>query len=239
MNDESYLHMIAMKRIDHPQSLDLNVGDAIQLQDTLGDMLRFYVKLNSIEDGKRLVISHPHKDGVLLPFEDGHAFVVRVLSGRTLYEFNAEVLGSSQEPYPHMNLNFPEQVEYRNIHADLHVKPPSLTCWVERKNASATSSTIKMPMRIIELGTSRITVHAKRTLGEIGNSLDIMLQLPTDVEIRMLIISAVVRKIWQEKPPGEKDMVTAHELEIIHSDEQVRRTLQEYIYKTLAEGQAE
>jgi len=239
MSDKSQFSVIDMERIDSRQLLDLRAGDAIQLQDSMGDQLRYYVRLIGIENGREIVVSHPLKDDVPLPFEDGHDFLVRVLSGNKLYEFSAQVLGSVQAPEPSMSLTFPAEVEGMTMHADLHIKPPALTGWIERKNSNVQGSTIKTPLRITVLGMSGMTVRAKRKLGDTGNQFDILFQLPLNGMVQVLVVTTAIRSSWQETPQGEKDEVTAHELEFIKPDEHVRTVLQSYIYKTLAEGPVE
>jgi len=237
MSDELLPETGGVEQVENLLSLDLGIGDAIQLQDTMGDKPRYYVKLIGFLNKTGIVVSHPFKEGALLPVDAGQSFHVRGFSGRKTYEFNAYVLAVYAEPYPHLHLTFPKRIECMSMRGALRVKPKSLSGWVEPWGTA--SVRLKEPMVIVDLSTSGARVHSKRLIGKIGEQATIMLRLAVDEEEQILSIPSIIRKAYTEKLPGEKGEteVTTYGLEFIQSEGHVRMALQGYVYKTMAEGE--
>jgi c-di-GMP-binding flagellar brake protein YcgR len=217
-------------------SLNLGIGDALQLQDPSASNQRYYVKLIGFLNKAGIIVSHPHRDGAWLPAEEGKSLLVRGFSGRKTYEFSAYVLSSNTFPYPHLHLTVPKKIETMTMLAALRIKPRSLAGWVEQ--AEADSGAIKLPMIIVDISTSGARVHARRKLGGIGDQVKVMIRLPIDDEEQIFSISAVIRKSYTDMLPevtngGE---VTTYGLEFIQPEGDVRMALQGYIYKMMAEG---
>ncbi|MDX8384984.1 MAG: flagellar brake protein [Gallionella sp.] len=217
-------------------SLDLSIGDALQLQDTSADNLRYYVKLLGFMNKEGIIVSHPEKDDGLLSIEDGKSFLVRGFSGRKTYEFNANVLASSDTPYPHMHLSFPTEIECMTMRGALRIKPKSLAGWIEPSGERV--GTLKMPMIIVDMSTSGARVHSKKQFGNIGDGIKVMFRLPIDGEPQLFVIPAIIRKAYDEKLPDDQGgaEVTTYGLEFLHAAGSVRMALQSYIYKTMAEA---
>jgi len=240
MSDESPVGEVRSEPADTLLSLNLGIGDALQLQDvSVGNQspnLRYYAKLIGFLNKAGIIVSHPHKDGAWLPAEDGKSLLVRGFSGRKTYEFSAYVLASNTFPYPHLHLTFPKKIECMTMRGALRIKPKSLTGWVEQKDTD--TGVIKLPMLIVDMSTSGARVHARRKLGGIGDEVKVMIRLPIDDEEQIFPISAVIRKSYTDMLPevtngGE---VTTYGLEFIQPEGDVRMALQGYIYKTMAQG---
>lgn len=236
MNDEQQTGMISAEQVDNLLSLDLGIGDALQLQDTMGDKQRHYVKLIGFLNKSGIVVSQPFKGDALLPIDAGQSFQVRGFSGRKTYEFNAYVLAVGSDPYPHLHLTFPKKVECMTMRGALRVKPKSLGGWLEPWGSM--SMRLKEPMIIVDLSTSGARIHSKRQFGNIGEQATIMFRLPIDSEEQLFTIPAIIRKTYQETLPIDSKImeVTTHGLEFIQQEGHVRMALQGYIYKTMAEG---
>ncbi|MBI5429237.1 MAG: flagellar brake protein [Nitrosomonadales bacterium] len=217
-------------------SLDLGIGDAIQLQDTAAANLRYYVKLIGFLNKSGVIVSHPLKDGELMPVEDGKSFLVRGFSGRKTYEFNAYVLASGTVPYPHLHLTFPKQIECMSMRGALRIKPKSLSGWIEPWGTA--SIRIKEPMIVVDMSTSGARVLARNHFGSIGDQVIAKFHLPIDGEEQFFSIPGLIRKSYRETLPdnlGGGEMTT-YGLEFLHPEGHVRMALQGYIYKTMAEG---
>lgn len=224
------------ENLDTLLSLDLGIGDALQLQDPSADNLRYYAKLLGFLNKEGIIVSHPEKDDDLLAVEDGKSFLVRGFSGRKTYEFNAYVLASSTTPYPHLHLTFPKKVECMTMRGALRIKPKSLSGWIEPAGENVV--TLKMPMIIVDMSTSGARVHSKKQFGNIGDGIKVMFRLPIDGEPQLFVIPAIIRKAYDEKLPDDQGgvEVTTYGLEFLHAEGSVRMALQSYIYKTMAEG---
>jgi len=244
MNDETQTHdegggPVGTTVADSLLSLDLAIGDALQLQDTMGDKLRHYVKLIGLLNRKGVIVSHPVREDALLPVDAGQSFHVRGFSGRKTYEFNAYVLAVNAEPYPHLHLTFPKKVEYMIMRGAVRVRPKSLGGWLEPWGSF--SVRMKEPMIIVDLSTSGVRVHSKRKFGNIGEQVTILFRLPIDDEEQLFEIPCVIRKAYNETLPidGKDHEVTTHGLEFIQPEGHVRMALQGYVYKIMAEGETD
>jgi len=240
MSDYSPVGEVRNEPADTLLSLNLGIGDALQLQDVSVENRapnqRYYAKLIGFLNKAGIIVSHPHKDGAWLPAEDGKNLLVRGFSGRKTCEFSAYVLASNTFPYPHLHLTFPKKSECMTMRGALRIKPKSLSGWVEQKDTD--TGVIKFPMLIVDMSTSGARVHARRKLGGIGDEVKVMIRLPIDDEEQIFPISAVIRKSYTDMLPevtngGE---VTTYGLEFIQPEGDVRMALQGYIYKTMAEG---
>ena len=241
MNDElqpgsSANEPVGQEPADNLLSLNLGIGDALQLQDPSAPNLRYYAKLIGLLNKAGIIVSHPVKNDSLLPIEDGKSFLVRGFSGRKTYEFTAYVLCSSAIPYPHLHLTFPKKIECMTMRGALRIKPKSLAGWIEPAGAEAGS--IKMPMIIFDMSTSGARVHAIKQFGRIGDEIKVMFRLPIDGEEQLFSIPTVIRKSYNETLPEDLGgaEVTTYGLEFIHAEGSVRMALQGYIYKIMAEG---
>ncbi len=217
-------------------SLDLGIGDALQLQDSSETNSRHFAKLIGFLNKSGIIVTHPTKNGELLPAEDGKGFSVRGFSGRKVYEFKAYVLASGTVPYPHLHLTFPTAIECMTMRGALRIKPKSLAGWIEPSSENAGS--IKMPMIIVDMSTSGARVHAKKPFGSIGDGIKVMFRLPIDGETQLFVIPTIIRKAYSETLPEDQGgaEVTTYGLEFLHPEGSVRMALQGFIYKTMAEG---
>lgn len=236
MSDESQINDESSEPADTLLSLNLGIGDALQLQDLFAPNLRYYVKLIGLLNKAGIIVSHPVVDETLVSVVDGKNFLVRGFSGRKTYEFNAYVLSYSAIPYPHLHLTFPKEVECVTMHAALRIKPKSLAGWIELEGADSGAN--KVPVVIVDISTSGARVHSRRKFGGIGDVVKAMLRLPIDDEEHVFSISATIRKSYTEMLPeitngGE---VMTHGLEFIQPEGDVRMALQGYIYKIMAQG---
>jgi c-di-GMP-binding flagellar brake protein YcgR len=220
-------------------ALNLGIGDALQMQDSSvsnrAPNRRYYVKLIGFLNKASIVVSHPMQDETLLAVEDGKNFLVRGFSGRKAYEFNANVLFSSHIPYPHLHLSFPKQIECLTMRGALRIQP-KLASWIETMDAA--SAPIKVPAVMVDLSTSGARVHANRQFGKVGDEVRVAFHLPIDDEEQVFSISAVIRNSYNEtltEDLGGAEVMT-HGLEFIQPVGVMRMALQNFIYKTMAEG---
>ncbi len=235
MNDETKINDESSEPADTLLSLNLGIGDALQLQDLFAPNLRYYVKLIGFLNKAGIIVSHPMVDETSVSIVEGENFLVRGFSGRKTYEFNASVLCSSTSPYPHLHLTFPKQIECMTMHAALRIKPRSLAGWIELAGTDPLAN--KAPIVIVDISTSGARIHSRRKFGSIGDQVKVMLRLPIDDEEQVFSISAVIRKSYTEMLPeitngGE---VMTYGLEFIQPEGNVRMALQGYIYKTMVQ----
>lgn len=236
MSDQLRLAMDNTEQLDDLSRLDLGIGDALQLQDSTGDRLRYFSRLIGFLNRSGIIVSHPLRDNVPLQVEEGQGFSVRGFSGRKVYEFETHVLAVGSRPYPHLHLACPDQIECITVRDAMRIRPKSLVGWAEPMGVEP--GVVKMPMVIVDLSTSGARVHAKRQIGNIDDLITVMFRVPMDDDEQVLSVLAVIRKSYSEKLPEEMGgaEVTTYGLEFMNPSGHVRMLLQGYIYKTLIEG---
>lgn len=217
-------------------SVNINIGDALQLQDFSPDRQRHYVKLIGYLNRRSVLVSHPMLDKKLLFVKEGQSFLVRGFSGTKTYEFNANVIGVCLTPYPYLHLSFPEQVGTTNMRNVLRIKL-KLVCSVEIQGNSPQAQ--KVPSTIEDMSIFGARVRSKRELGKIGDGVKVSFRLPVNEEEEQLVtIPAIIRNVHIETSidnSGE-EIVVHHGLEFMQVEGNDRMVLQGYIYKTMAEG---
>lgn len=230
---ESSDHVLHKETISDLLTLNLGIGDALQLLDSPASDHRYGAKLIGFLNKAGIVVSHPRQETTLLPVKDGHSFLVRGFSGRTTYEFIADVLAVSQIPYPVLHLSFPNRIECATMRGAMRIKP-NLAGWIEEKDPA--SASVKIPMIVVDISTSGARIHAKRHFGKIGDEVSVACRMPIDDEEHIFSISAVIRNSYNEtlaEQHGGVNVVT-YGLEFIQPEGNVRMALQSFIYMTMA-----
>lgn len=216
-------------------SIKLNIGDALQLQDFSPDKQRHYVKLIGYLNKRSVLVSHPMQDQKLLFIKEGQSFLARGFSGTKTYEFNVNVMNVCLTPYPYLHLSFPEQVKTINMRNALRIKI-RLVCSVEIQGAS--SLALKIPSTIEDMTICGVRVRSRKELGKLGEDVVVSFRLPIDGEDQLFIVPAVIRNVHIETSidkSGEK-IVVYHGLEFKQIEGGDSMALQNFIYKTMAEG---
>jgi c-di-GMP-binding flagellar brake protein YcgR len=91
---------------------------------------------------------------------------------------------------------------------------------------------------VVDLSTSGARVQANRQFGKIGDEVRVAFRLPIDDEEQVFSISAVIRNSYNQtltEDLGGAEVMT-HGLEFIQPEGSMRMALQNFIYKTMAEG---
>ncbi len=208
-------------------SLDIGVGDSLQLQDSTAEKHRYHVKLIGYLNKASLVVSQPHIDGHLALVAEGSEFFVRGFSDAKTYEFNAKVLSICNEPYPYMHLSFPESVSVLVMRGAMRIKV-KLPC-----SALATTGGMKMPAMFNDLSTSGASIQSSVKLGERGETIQLNFRVPVEHDEQALMVSAIIRNV--DEP--QEDGVINYGVQFVSVTTRLRIALQTFIYTTLIEKQ--
>ncbi len=208
-------------------TLDIGVGDSLQLQDNSADKHRYHVKLVGYLNKASLVVSQPHIDGHLALVAEGAEFFVRGFSDAKTYEFNAKVLNLCSVPYPYMHLSFPESVSVLVMRGAMRIKV-KLPC-----SALATTGGMKMPAMFNDLSTSGASIQSSVKLGERGETIQLNFRVPVEHEEQALMVSAIIRNVGEAREDG----VINYGVQFVSVTTRLRIALQTFIYTTLIEKQ--
>lgn len=208
------------------QSIKIAIGDAMQLQDFSGTKQRHYVKLIGYLNRRSVIVSHPKLDDKLLFVKEGDSFLVRGFSGTKTYDFTANVISVCLTPYPYVHLSFPSQVNTINMRAALRVRV-KLVCSVE-----VTASALKLPATIEDMSVTGLRIQAKKSLGAVGDEINVSFRLPIEGVEQLFIVPAVIRNVLSD----DENAVMMHGVSISQPEGSERMALQNFIYKTMTEA---
>lgn len=204
-------------------SLDISVGDSLQLQDFSPLKHRYHVKLIGYLNKSSLIVTHPSLDELPVLTEIGDEFLVRGFSDAKTYEFNATVLNKGTYPYPYLHLSFPEHVGVLVMRGAMRIKT-KLPCTVV-----ATAGGIKMPAKFNDLSTSGASIQSAVKLGEKGESIQLNFRMPVDNEEQSFVMSAIIRNVGA----SQEDNSVMYGVQFSGVTNRIRIALQTYVYTTL------
>lgn len=212
-------------------SIRINIGDALQIQDTATDRQRHYVKLIGYLNKKSVLVTHPVKEGELLEVSEGQGFLVRGFSDRKTYEFNANVISVCLAPYPCLHLSFPSQISVITMRGALRIKP-GLECSIESEAAS-----LKLPATIEDISTSGAKIRTRKEMGKAGDDVTVKFRLQIEDEEQLFIMPAIIRNIQSGADSNGGDKIVTHGVQFMQPEGKGRTALQNFICKTMVEGQ--
>ncbi|MDJ0740472.1 MAG: flagellar brake protein [Gammaproteobacteria bacterium] len=97
---------------EHTDPLNLTLGSVLQVQATVPENApRHSVRLIGALPGASLVVTTPSVAGRVQIVREGQRFTVRALKGEWVMGFVSQVLFASMKPYPHLHLEYPDEIE--------------------------------------------------------------------------------------------------------------------------------
>jgi c-di-GMP-binding flagellar brake protein YcgR len=211
-------------------SAKIGIGDSLQLQDFSSTKQRYYVKLIGYLNKRSVLVSHPIQDEKLVFVKEGESFIVRGFSRIKTYEFSANVISVCLAPYPYLHLSFPAQIETMHMRSTLRIRL-KLVCSIE-----SSSLALKVPATIEDMSISGARIQAKREFGHVDEEVNVSFRLPVDGENQTFVVPAVIRNVRNETDSTTGESFVIHGLEFFQPEGMERMALQNFIYKTMAEG---
>jgi c-di-GMP-binding flagellar brake protein YcgR len=152
----------AAERAASLDEIKLAIGDFFQIQAQVEQAEnRYYVRLIGYLKGKSVLVTVPEADGRLCLVREGQAFVVRFFAGKNAYAFTANVLRSSNIPFPHMHLSYPSQVRGLVVRTGERV-PVRIICAVAVQDGTKTVAAAGL---LTNLSVSGAMLSSKSRLG--------------------------------------------------------------------------
>lgn len=211
-------------------SMKLGIGDVVQLQDFSAAKQRYYVKLIGYLNKRSVLVAHPTHDEKLLFVKKGESFLVRGFSGTKTYDFTADVINVCLTPYPYLHLSFPPQVSTVNMRCSMRIKI-KLVCSIRSKSGEHLAAA-----SIDDMSITGLRVQSKVGFGQVGEEVEVSFKLPVDGEEQLIVVSAIIRNIGNDKDSSGGEKLTPVGMEFVPSEGEERNTLQYFIYKNLVEN---
>lgn len=209
-------------------AIKLSIGDPLQIQaQTDGTDNRHYVRLIGYLKGRSVLVTVPEVDGRLCLVREGQAFVVRFFAGKNAYAFTANVLRSSNVPFPHIHLSYPSQVRGLMIRTGERV-PVQIICAIAVQQGSRTVSAAGL---LTNLSVGGAMISSKARLGEKGELLSIKFRIDIrEVEV-LATIDATIRYVSQDE---SGDFL--HGVQFAGLPDELAIALTAFVYQKLAES---
>lgn len=167
------------------ESLNLTLGSLLQMQATVPDNApRYNVRLIGALPGGSLVVTTPSVDGRVQIVREGQRFTVRALKGERVLGFVSQVLLASMKPYPHLHIEYPDEVEQIVVRDSSRVSAdvPATARHTDEPNEAASFR----PVSLIDLSESGAKIASPEPLGEPGELLHVKFELTISGEAEEL-----------------------------------------------------
>lgn len=212
-------------------SIQINIGDALQLQDVSTNKQRHYVKLIGYLNNKSVLVTHPAKDGELLPVSEGQNFLVRGFAERKTYDFKTRVTGIGMSPFPYLHLSFPAQINVVTMRGALRIRP-NLGCLVLSQIEA-----LKLPATIEDISTSGAKISTRKDLGDVGDDVIVNFRLAIDGEELVYNVVSVIRNKNSDIEKSSGERIVMYGVQFMQPEGKERTALQNFICKFMVEGQ--
>lgn len=216
--------------------LDLkhNVGDTVQLQFFPGkEDEKYYVKLLGYLKGKSIILSMPRVDGVSLKIENGQQFIVRLVTGQTAQGFTASVLHATKHPYPHLHLNYPNNLESITVRKSNRVNCTLIVSVkkLDDTDPENTSESLGVSASMTDISSSGAQLTTNEAIGQQGDKISIQCKINIADLTQYLNITGIIRRLVNKEENG----VTKHEygIEFVISEDTTKVLLQAFIYEKM------
>lgn len=183
--------------------LRIPLGTALQIQATVPENApRYVVRLIGALPGGSLVITAPAVEGKVQIVREGQRFNVRVLKGESVLGFVCQVLTSSLKPYPHLHLEYPENVEKIVVRKGRRVQTEIVAR--ARNTADPNEDAAFKPATLVDLSESGARISSPQPLGRGGEMLHLKFGLMVSGGHEDLDVVADVRNVVERADNGDE-----------------------------------
>ena len=151
---------------------------------------RFYVRLIGILENKSILVTTPRADGGVLKIEERQKFIIRMMSGSAAHVFTSTAIFSTNHPYAHLHLTYPESLESITVR-----KAERVNCKLiisvqdsQRTNSEGISASMQ------DISTAGAQLFSKKSLGSIGDNISINTKFSVAGTEQHLLIAGVIRR---------------------------------------------
>ncbi len=170
-------------------SINLQVGDVLQMQISGENDQRYGVRLIGYVEKKSLLVTPPVQNESVILMRAGQGVVVRCFSGKNAYAFTSSVLRVSNTPYPYLHLTYPIEVRGMKVRKSTRVKAHVIgSVWREGDPSK------KFPCIIDDISFSGAQVNCASPLGEVGDMLKLYLRISNQGSAVYVSPSVMIRR---------------------------------------------
>jgi c-di-GMP-binding flagellar brake protein YcgR len=214
-------------------SMNLKVGDRLQVQPPVKlSAERSNVRVIGFLPEQSLLLSAPlAANGVRVELIERDQLVVRVFSSQNAFAFACDVVRVCKLPYPYLHVSFPNEVQGTVVRKAPRVKT-KIIAQVQSDAASSAAS----PGVISNLSANGALLDGRRTIAELGDTLQMTFQVKLHNVDIPLTLSAKVRAVFGEESTTRGTVPLAHfGLEFVELQAHDQMVLQGMVYQQMIE----
>ncbi len=210
--------------------LKVKLGDPIQLQFIPQDgRERLTAKVIGYSPNKSIIISAPSVNGKHPLLKESQPFVIRMLQGNQVYGFESSVLKYYSVPYPHVHLRHPRDLECITVRGSRRVGTEVVV------SVTTTSSPDKsMSISMLNTSATGALLQTKKELGELGDELNISIELEIVNIKKYLRVKAIIRNISTPKDRNDtEDLLNKYGVQFLDLDDEKKLVINAYVYEQI------
>lgn len=215
------------------EDIRLDIGDTLQLQSQgEGAQSRYYVRLIGYLKGRSIIVTTPTQDGKVLLMREGHGFVVRMFSGKSVYAFGTSIKKVANVPFPHLHLHYPAQVRGRIVRRGARARVNLIAAVTGPDGRTHAAS-------LLDLSTGGALLVARQSVGGRGDHLLLKFRVVVNEVEEYLSIPVVLKSVHAAATAEGEVPQVSHGVqfeEIPHAQQVV---LSAFVYRVLFEETAE
>ena len=219
------------KLIDLPLKT-INLGESMQISplSDSSNSIKYIVKFLGGLEKNSIICSAPIVDEKLVFIKEHTGFLVRLFSGKDVYNFTTIVSAVFNKPYPHIHLKFPSGVYSKVLRKNQRVQT-SVICSLTN-NSTGKFKGIKSAGRIIDISLGGAMIESNSVSGDVEDELECTFKLKLeDTEIFFSIPSVLRNIVEPSKSDDSQKYKQGIQFKAIPFQE--KSMLQNYIYQLL------
>ncbi len=218
--------------MEEKKEFNVNLGDPIQLQFIPQDgRERLSAKIIGFNLNKSIIISAPTLNGKLPFLKENQLFVIRMLQGNDVYGFESSVLKYYSIPYPHVHLRYPTEIESITVRGSRRVETETVVSVVAPAQPKKTLS-----ISMSNTSATGARLHSKFLLGELGDTLEISIELEIAEIKKYIRIKAAIRNITipdEGLDEEESDHLNKYGVQFLDLNDDQKLIINAYVYEQI------
>jgi c-di-GMP-binding flagellar brake protein YcgR len=214
------------------EDMKLTYGYPLQLQtgNSSGQPERFSCRLIGCVPGRSILLSVPKLAGKLIRFHPGQKLIARLMVDNGIGIFVSAVEVQTPEPYPILHIGYPDNVSFKGIRGATRV---GMEQSVNVVNLGATGDKVLFGTLVdISITGARIETEGE-TIGEIGDKIQIEMEVNIADIVRDLTVQAIIRSRIEVPDAHSDRSQIAYGVQFAEIEEDKRLLLYAYVYSLI------
>ena len=211
------------------EELKLTYGYPMQLQTTnaTGQPERYTCRLIGCLPGRSILVSVPKAAGRLVRFRTGQKVVLRFMIDNGIGVFISIVDIQTADPYPILHISYPDNVSFKGIRSATRV---SVDIGAQVRNLDHTGAAF-LPCQVSDISITGARVDLSEPLGEIGEHMELVVQVDINGIARKLVMTGIVRsRVEPSADEVNETGLIGYGVEFLPTDEEQRLVLYAYVF---------